>query len=74
MRNDRRFFLWRFLESIFSGGVKVFSPRVKVFWVPIQRLKAEAVFSGAVISCSRATAPTVSFPSLSRLTTLGVRN
>ena len=41
-------------------------------WVPIHRLKEEAVFSGLVMSCSRATAPTVRLPFSSRHTTLGV--
>ena len=57
-----------------SGGVKVLPPRVKVFGVPIHRLKEAAVSSGSVISCSLATAPTARLPSLSRHTTLGVRS
>ena len=55
-----------------SWGRKLFPPREKVFSVPIQVLKEDAVSAGWVISRSLATAPTTTEPSSSTPTQLGV--
>ena len=57
-----------------SWGRKVFPPSKNSFWVPIHVLKEAAVSPGWVISRSFATAPTVTVPSSSTPTQLGVRS